>query len=371
MRRYLPGRIPVSKLVAIIVCSACIIAGPSVLLAAKKSNCEGNFINPITDVHWRGVFPIKIGGVTISAESEDGKATLSSMSKGVGQLKSLMEKGMEQAKDQEPKDQPTCECQYGQYKRRGITFSFFEPAAMIEVVKTPFCFPFIGKGYDNPFNGSLDGDVRHQGQIAYGKRGTGKMQVHYVTFLPIRILNIFVDLACVESMTSSLDIGSITEVDSFHQYDILSFLYAPESLLVANMIAQLTCTIDAVAANAGYPLFFLFHCNGSWGSNYPLSGSTENDCNVEMAAHLAARQLFKMGRFGLTMDWASYICGPVPMPITMKHQFKFQIARPVVGKQCFPIGRSSMIWGGGKNPPKKDSDQLLFMMFQKRRCCAF
>ncbi len=36
------------------------------------SACPGRIFNPITDVDWRGVFPIKIGGVMVASfEQED------------------------------------------------------------------------------------------------------------------------------------------------------------------------------------------------------------------------------------------------------------------------------------------------------------
>jgi conjugal transfer pilus assembly protein TraU len=31
------------------------------------SACPGRIFNPITDVDWMGVFPIKIGGVTVAS----------------------------------------------------------------------------------------------------------------------------------------------------------------------------------------------------------------------------------------------------------------------------------------------------------------
>jgi conjugal transfer pilus assembly protein TraU len=150
-------------------------------------------------------------------------------------------------------------------------------------------------------------------------------------------------------------------------------LINPEALLFANPASQLSCIPDSTAANLGYPLDSLFWCMGSWGSAYPLTGTIPERDTTTANAGLAARMLFKLSREMLLWDTASNACGPVMAPIWRKSHYRLQIARPVKGNDCIPIGRSALLWGSGKNPPggagANAPDNFLWILTRKNKCC--
>lgn len=81
--------------------------------SAFAGNCKGRIINPITDVCWSCVFPIKLGGVTLSS----GKNA-----------------------DPETDANRLCLCASGANITVGLNMSFWEPLRTAEVVRTPYCF---------------------------------------------------------------------------------------------------------------------------------------------------------------------------------------------------------------------------------------
>jgi len=62
-------------------------------------------------------------------------------------------------------------------------------------------------------------------------------------------------------------------------------------------------------------------------------------------------------------------------PIMDKTQYKLQMVYPVPNTQkvdgqcCQPFGRSTMIWGAGKEFPVEGED-FAYQIFRKRNCCA-
>lgn len=78
--------------------------------------CGGRFFNPVLDVDWMGIFPIKIGGIKITPWGED-TDTVDKF--------------------------PVCFCG-SPIPRVGIKVSFWEPVRLIEVVRGPGCFPSLG-----------------------------------------------------------------------------------------------------------------------------------------------------------------------------------------------------------------------------------
>jgi conjugal transfer pilus assembly protein TraU len=327
-----------------------IIVSVAVLLSAvcftaqqSFATCHGRFLNPITDVCWQCIFPVKIGGISLGDSS-----------------------GLKNPPDQA--NTPICFCPAPPpvFFRMGISLSFWEPARFEETVKDPFCFPSLGFGLSN----FLSGGYGSKHEIA-NRDDTGTFaQVHYFIFPAWAMLELLTDFSCIES--SGFDVAYMTEVDPLWNDDNLAFIIEPESLLFANPIAQLACVADSVSSNIGLPLTPLFWCMGSLGSAYPLTGHVDDSNYVQAQAAEASRMIYKLGREGLLWDTGLNLCGAVPTPIWVKWNYRLQIARPVRGSSCFPIGRTSMIWGSGKNPAFSSmQDNFLFMIFRKRVCCAF
>ncbi|MCG3113360.1 MAG: TraU family protein [Candidatus Manganitrophus sp. SB1] len=308
----------------------------------------GTQLNPVTDICWNCVFPIKIAGMTVIP----------------GDVPDAPDAAL----------LPVCVCPAPPplFFRPGIPVSFWEPARFIETVKDPFYFPSLGVQMPNPSRGFLGGT--HSEISAHNQIDTSTFaQAHYFIFPVWGVLELLIDFVCVEH--SGFDLAYITEVDPLWNNDMLAFAINPEALLFANPVAQMSCIADSVAANAGLPLSALYWCMGSWGSAYPLTGHVNDDTYIQANAAIAARLIYKLSRELLVCDTGVNLCGCIPTPIWIKHNYRIQIAKPVRDFTCHPIGRSSMVWGSLKNPPfsagGNSSDNFLWVIFRKRVCCAF
>lgn len=69
------------------------------------------------------------------------------------------------------------------------------------------------------------------------------------------------------------------------------------------------------------------------------------------------------------------LCGPYFEPVMDKTAYKTQLTYPIPntekdgGRCCQPFGRSTVIWGAGKEYPVRGED-FAFMLFRKRNCCV-
>ncbi|MRR55441.1 MAG: conjugal transfer protein TraU [Deltaproteobacteria bacterium] len=309
------------------------------------SVCTGTFINPISDVCWRCMFPMKVGSVSYGDAESTGSADEAAT--------------------------PVCACVSGTSVVIGLSVSFWEHARLIETVKDPYCFPTLGTGMTNPQQGLLAGEGKGMG--AGGDTEQSFQQVHYYTFPVWQLLQLFMDFPCVDQ--GGFDLAYMTEVDAMWNDDSLAFLINPEALLFANPVTQLSCITDSVSSSMGYPLDPLFWCFGSWGSPYPLSGSVADSNSLSVNANLASRMIFKLGRETALWDTAIDQCASgVISPIMIKSHYRLQIARPVRGSQCIAIGQASSLWGSLKNPPRgagsNSPDNFLWVLARKRKCCV-
>ena len=309
--------------------------------------CKGSIHNPLTEVCWKCIFPIQIGGLKISKNPsglpDDGKIT-----------------------------SPVCVCPTPLgIPRPGIPISFWEPARFTETVKDAYCFPSLGFGLTNPSGGFLNGSTICGGGV---QEGTSTFQQAHFFIYPIwTMMELLIDFICVEH--SGFDLAYMTEVDPTWNDDALAMIMYPETLLFANLPAQLSCMADSAGSNAGRPVTALFWCMGSWGSTYPMSGNINEDDITEASIGLAARMIYKMARIGAICDTGVTLCSCVPTLIWIKKHYRFNIAKPVIGSQCIPIGRSASVWGSMKNPALpvsgNASDNFMHILFRKRTCCAF
>jgi conjugal transfer pilus assembly protein TraU len=155
----------------------------------------------------------------------------------------------------------------------------------------------------------------------------------------------------------------------------LGIVISPEAIIFANPIAQIACSIDAMAATASFPLEVMFWCMGSWGSAYPLTGEIYSASYVQANAGIAARLLYKLSRMFMLWDGANDLCNYTPVLLWAKDHFKMQIVRPVAdSSKCFPIGKPGFLWSYNKNIPYKTingnaNDNFVWMIFSKRECC--
>lgn len=269
---------------------------------------------------------------------------------------------------------PVCICK-DPFPRIGIKISLWEPIAIIEPVKIPWCTPTLpipgGLTGKIPFNALAVG-ADNAGKSQQGDKGLRSLQVHYYRYLPWALLEMFLDFVCLETR-APWDIAYMTEVDPLWNNDMLASILGPEAILVANPIAQFACSIDAIASSVGFPLDFLFWCMGSWGSMYPMSENISLDA-VQVSAGLTTRMIYKLHRE--LVLWGSVgeagLCGRYPMPIMRKSQYGIFPIYPIPHPYRFPIGRTGFaLWGFGKDAPVVNKHNWAYMIYRKRDCCAF
>ncbi|OGH01694.1 MAG: hypothetical protein A2600_09875 [Candidatus Lambdaproteobacteria bacterium RIFOXYD1_FULL_56_27] len=309
--------------------------------------CPTRFLNPITDVCWDCIFPIKIGsGVPLGF--------------GASPTCDLPVPGNEA---------PVCACPLPPpvLLRYGLSTSFWEPARIAETVSEAWCFPSLGLKLGA---GKNNGTTRTQAAGA-GTNYTFN-QVHWIVFPVSMILGTILNSACLT--VEGFDIAYPTEIDPLWNDDSLTAFIQPEVVLFANPLAQLACAVDAVAANAGCANSFQPWCLGSWGSAYPLTGRVSSSERETASAAAVAKMLYKLHRQSMILDYALWNCAGLPSPVWVKHHWRMQPAlpvRPLAGETpCQPIGRSSMIWGINKFPPYFDNN-VAWMIWRQRGCCAF
>ncbi len=301
--------------------------------------CKGKFFDPITDVDWWGIFPVTIGGITIF------KSPIKSPSV--------------------PDSSPICICGKPPKLKIGITFSFWDPARLIETVKDAWCFPTLGIGLSSTgfLNGSSGSNAKPDKSTFY--------QAHYIWMDIFALAGMFLDYSCFNPIT--FDIGYITEIDPTWNSDITAFLLNPEALLFGNPLAQIACSVDAITSNVGLPLNPLFWCMGSWGSAYPLTGHWSGHDKTTAAAAVAARLIYKLSRELLIWDDAVSFCYSTPTPIWIKSHYRLQEARPLRSPWVIHIGQSSLVWGTAANPPisggEGAEDNFLWVLFKEKFCC--
>jgi conjugal transfer pilus assembly protein TraU len=133
-----------------------------------------------------------------------------------------------------------------------------------------------------------------------------------------------------------------------------------------------------VAATAGFGIAEMFWCAGCQGGIYPFDGHVPYHMGgVRTAALIAQRLTAKMHRELLAWGWHGKpgLCGPYFLPAMDKTAYKTQLTYPVAntakdgGRCCQPFGRSTIVWGAGKEYPVRGED-FAFMLFRKRNCCV-
>ena len=176
--------------------------------------CSGRFPNPVTDICWSCLFPIKIGGINISSPAQNDNF------------------------DPPPPLICTCPMALPPYIRVGVGVSYWEPARVAEVVRTPMCSPTL--------NGTILGKIpapagNHHEED--GRQGDAFYHVHWFQYPVLSWLGMVIAQgACMVS--ESFDIAYMTEIDPLWDDDELGFLTSPEAVLFANPISQAACVAD-------------------------------------------------------------------------------------------------------------------------------
>jgi conjugal transfer pilus assembly protein TraU len=160
--------------------------GCSCSATAQAASCKGKFPNPITDICWSCVLPIKIGSTQImSMDQEDNDSSPSGV---------------------------LCVCAEEGIPRVGINMSFFEPARIAESVRQPYCFPSLGGmkidfGIHAPEHGTMNKGEAAQMQTAF-------YQEHWYLNPLMFWLEVLLDNFCLER--GSFDLAYLFRPDTSH-----------------------------------------------------------------------------------------------------------------------------------------------------------
>jgi conjugal transfer pilus assembly protein TraU len=310
-----------------------------------QGTCYGKWLNPITDVCWKCLFPLSIAGQKVADPDKD-KATPDGH-------RNLF-----------------CYCHSG---RVGIPIGFWEPFRVAEVTYKPFCMVHLGGMKINLKLKTPEGtvSVKRGGKTA---RKTAFYHVHWYVYPLLIWMNMVTDLACMTP--EEFDIAYMTEFDPLWDDDELSLWLNPEVALFSNPLAQLACASDCAAASVGKPIRSLFWCAGCQGGIYPLTGTLGfYRGGVDASTLLVEKLIFKLHRELLL--WGTMgtkgLCGQYPMPWWRKDQYKLQMTYPRIEKNsklaCNPIGRSTTLWGSNKEYPIKGED-FGYLVWRRRECCV-
>lgn len=315
---------------------ACII---NVQKCYSDSTCKGNFVNPLKDICWSCLFPITIGSAPIVSGRQS---------------------------DTENPISPIQICEIGNLVRPGIAIGYWEPFAVVDVTRTPYCLVNLG-------GAKLDINYRNvRGSSESFSSGTelSFYQVHWYQYPLIKWLNIFSSTSCFQQ--GDLDIPYLSELDPTWNDDSLSFLVNPEAGLFSNPIAQVSCAADAASATIIKPINSLFWCMGSQGATYPLSGHISAEYSpLENSTLLTERVTFKLHRIGLIEDSVGKdkeVCKQKFYTIMPKNRYRYEIMNPSAdANSCHAFGSSAVKWQVGKlNPAEKGN--YGYLIWRKRNC---
>lgn len=300
--------------------------------------CAGKFVNPITDICWNCLFPMTIGNVPVFP--------------GI-------------APDTENPSMPIQICQTGILFRIGLAIGYWEPFALTDVTRSPYCMVNLG-GF-NLNIGKMGGGTAGQSD----KEAPGAFyHVHWYKYPLTYWLNIITSAGCLQG--GDMDIGYLSELDPMWEDSSLSSVIAPEAFVFANPIAQGACAADAIASAFNKPLNILFWCAGSQGSMYPFTGYTSNEFSPQAASVLLSeRMAFKLHRQGMIMNSTGQntaVCYEYPSPIMPKDRYRYQMVNMYPDTaMCHPFGRSVMHWQVGHASPASRKN-FGYLIWRKRNC---
>ncbi|NOS74642.1 MAG: TraU family protein [Methyloglobulus sp.] len=296
----------------------------------------------LTGVCWSCLFPIRLGGFSLSDGDVPDGAT----------------------------EEILCECDAKGLPDIGITGGAWLPARLIEVVRKPYCSPILG------------GTSFNKGVRLWGGRkevegdGTDKTyyNYHYWAFPLYMILQLFVQNNCNAGGIRNLDMMYMSELDPTWNIDELAFFMNPEAVLFANPLAVAACTVDCATTTVSKPLASLYWCAGCWGNLYPFTGNIASDGSPPRdTSLLTARVLASLHRKALAHKTYGdeALCSGQIYPMLPKQQYKLSTLFPIAeasGKCCHWIGESSFKWGEFRTIPGTGEDYV-YLLWRYTDCC--
>ena len=309
-------------------------------MAAADAACEGRFVNPITDICWRCMFPLSLGSTKVTG----------------GDLPDTSNPGS---------PIQFCPMPPPVFQRVGLAIGYWEPMAMTDVARSPGCMVNLGGFTVNLGKMGMGAAKKDDKQV-----NGAFYHVHWYKYPLTYWLNIITSLGCLQG--GDLDIGYLSEIDPTWGDSALTSILNPEAVIFANPIAQGACAADAIASAVNKPLDPLFWCAGSQGSMYPFNGWVSNESSpLQSSVLVSERMAFKLHRQGQIMESIGEdkkVCFEYPSPIIPKTRWRYQMVNmyPDVA-QCHPFGRTVMRWETGRNPPNTKKNYG-YLLWRKRNC---
>jgi len=303
------------------------------------SHLQANMVNPITEICWECIFPITLGGVNITPNTQD-----------FSNYNTLV-----------------CSCA-GTPPKVGIPITFWEPARMVDV--TRHAYKLVGLGGIKLGSDSIKtrGTIS---SISESPEQTSFHHVHYYVYPILKLLSLLTDFPCVEQ--GELDVGYMSEFDPLWADESLMNIFNPEAALFANPLAQLACVGDCAQASLNKPNDSLFWCAGCEGSLYPFVGHVAHHRGALQASSLLLQRcLAKLHRMGVVRGYnETDFCEARILPVIKKSLYKTQIVRPIpqTSGPCQALGKSDQLWGVGKTYPFGGEDDFVYLIWIKKQCC--
>lgn len=305
-----------------------------------SDQCTGHFLNPITDICWPCLFPISMGAATVVSGDHP---------------------------DTPNPSMPIQVCPAGSTYRLGLAIGYWEPSAVTEVTRNPYCLVNLGSHQlPIPF-----GHVKGAAESPQSGTSGAFYQVHWYKYPLIAWLNIITSVGCLQS--GDYDIGYLSEIDPTWDDDELNFLTNPEAVLFSNKVAQMACLTDALAATFWRAMDPLFWCMGSQGATYPLTGHTSAEYSVlQNSVLLSERMAYKLHRFppiiADSMGENNAVCVEHRDPIMPKSRYRYELVNPRAdANACHPFGHTVTNWQMGKTKPD-DKGNFGYLIWRKRNC---
>lgn len=306
------------------------------------SICKGHFVNPITDVCWDCLFPMTIG-------------------------KSSVVKGSYPDTDNSKISSYICACESDIGMRFGLAIGYWEPFALVDVTRKPYCMVNLG-GFEINMGRKGLGGSQAPSEDGYG----AFYYVHWYKYPLIYWLNIIASLGCMQN--DGFDILFPSELDPTWNDSELAFVLNPEATLFTNPMVRASCAADATKALKSTAIDSLFWCQGAQGSTYPLTGFVANQTSpISAAVLLAERVDFKLHRIGAIRDSVSRdspaVCHTYRTAIMPKSRYRYQMTNTIPeGSSCHPFGETVTTWETGHSTPS-DGNNYGFLIWRKRNCC--
>ncbi len=276
----------------------------------------------------------------------------------------------------------------------GWQLGFFQPARVEEVVRVPYCSPFLGgiKLQDSTFDMGTEQVIPDQGSAK-----KAFMDSHFFAYPLFQILNFMLIPECAGDAYMDLDLLTITEIDPMWSNDLLAFILNPEAVVFANPLTLAWCAADCVTTTAGVASESNYFCAGCDGMLYPFTGNVPDASDpVRASSLILQRQLASLHRKGLALKTMGeeQMCGATFSWFIPKSQYKVSMLYPVPEANntlkavtgidsksptsynpsencCHALGESVHTWStlkGGRTRPGKEN--YVYMIWRYVDCCV-